>query len=326
MTSSRRRFLYLAVGAAALPTLSGRARAQPYPQQPIRIIFPFAAGGSGDGLARLIADKMHAALGRVVIVENRTGGAGRLGVMAVKNAPPDGGTLLISPIAPMAVYQHVYKALEYDPIRDFAAVSQLATFDLALAVGPHIAATSLNELVAWVKADPSRAAFGSPAAGTLPHFFGVLFGRAASLELRHVAYRGSAATLSDLMAGHVPMVFTTISDLVELHRSQRVRILATSGKERSLFVPDVPTFREAGMEIEGTSWFGVFVPAKTPADTVERYSGIVAAAVRSPEIRERLMAYGLQPTGTSAAEFAAIQKADSVHWAQAVALSGFTMD
>jgi tripartite-type tricarboxylate transporter receptor subunit TctC len=205
-------------------------------------------------------------------------------------------------------------------------VSQLATFDFAVAVAPQVPAASLKELVAWVKADPARAAFGSPAAGALPHFFGILFGRAAGLELRHVAYRGSAAALTDLAAGHVPMVFTTISDLVELHKGGRVRILATSGAERSPFTPDVATFREAGFDIQGSAWYGVLAPARTPADVVDRTSKILADAVRVPEVRERLLAYGLQPTGTSAQEFAAIQKADSERWAPAVKASGFTAD
>ena len=295
-------------------------------EQAIRIIYPFAAGGSGDGLARLIGDKMRAALNRPVIVENRTGGAGRPGVVAVKNAAPDGGTLLITPIAPMAVYQHVYKNLEYDPIRDFAAVSQIATFDMALAVGPKVPVASLQELIAWVKADPSRAAFGSPGAGTLPHFFGLLVGRAAGVDLRHVPYKGSAATLTDLTAGHVPMVFTTISDFVEMHQAKRIRILATSGAERSPFVPDVPTFREAGFDIQGTSWYGAFAPVRTPRQTVDRLSTIMAAAVRMSDVRDRFLGWGLQPTGTSAAEFAAIQKADSERWAPAVKASGFSAD
>jgi tripartite-type tricarboxylate transporter receptor subunit TctC len=294
--------------------------------QPIRIIFPFAAGGSGDGLSRLIADQMRAALKRSVIVENRTGAAGRPGVAAVKNAAPDGNTLLITPIAPMAVYQHVYRKLEFDPIKDFAPVSQLATFDFAVAVGPKVPATSLKELVAWVKADPSRAAFGSPGAGTLPHFFGLLFGHAAGIELRHVPYKGSAATLTDLAAGHVPMVFTTISDLVEMHKAKRARILATSGAKRSPFVPDVPTFREAGFNIQGTSWFGAFAPAKTPREIVDRYSAIMAAAVKTPDVSKRFLAWGLQPTGTTAAQFAAIQKADSERWAPAVKASKFSAD
>ncbi len=320
----RRRQLLQLVLPAIFDLLPIPASAQV--EQSIRIVYPFAAGGSGDALARMIGDKMGAALGRSVVVENRTGGAGRIGVTAVKNAPPDGSTLLITPIAPMAVYQHVYKSLDYDPINDFAAVSQLATYDFGLAVGPQIPAHSLKELVAWVKADAARAAFGTPSTGDLTHFLGVLFGRAAGLDLRHVAYRGSAAALPDLIAGHIPMVFTTISDLVEMHKAKSIRILASSGKERSQFTPDVPTFREAGYDIEGSGWYGAFAPAKTPAATVQRFSAIMAAAVRAPEVNERLRAFGLRPTGTSAAELAAIQRADSERWASTVKASGFTPD
>lgn len=317
-----RHFVGPIVLAAVLAWLPGA----PAQEQPVRIIFPFAAGGSGDGLARLIGEKMRAALNRAVIVENRTGAAGRPGVAAVKNAAPDGGTLLIAPIAPMVLYQHVYKNLEYDPIKDFAAVSQIATFDLAVAVGPQVPAASLQELVAWVKADPARAAFGSPGAGTLPHFFGVLVGRAAGVELRHVPYKGSAATLTDLAAGHLPMVFTTVSDLVEMHKARRIRILATSGTERSPFVSDVPTLREAGFDIQGTAWYGAFAPVRTPREMVDRYSTIMAAAVRMSDVRDRFLGWGLQPTGTTAAEFAAIQQADSERWAPAVKASGFSAD
>jgi tripartite-type tricarboxylate transporter receptor subunit TctC len=295
-------------------------------EQAIRIIYPFAAGGAGDGLARLIADKMRTALNRPVIVENRTGAAGRPGVAAVKNAAPDGNTLLITPIAPMAVYQHVYRKLEFDPIKDFEPVSQVATFDMAVAIGPKVPATSLKELIAWVKADPSRGAFGSPGSGTLPHFFGLQVGHAAGIELRHIPYKGSAATLTDLAAGHVPMVFTAISDLVEMHKAKRIRILATSGAKRSPFVPEVPTFGEAGFDIQGTSWYGAFVPAKTPRAIVDRYSKIIAAAARMPDVTKRFLTWGLQPTGTTAAEFAAIQKADSERWAPAVKASKFSAD
>jgi tripartite-type tricarboxylate transporter receptor subunit TctC len=306
----------------ALLVVNG-ARAQ---EQPIRIIFPFAAGGAGDGLTRLMADKMRAALNRSVIVENRTGAAGRPGVAAVKNAAPDGSTLLVTPIAPMAVYQHVYKNLEYDPIKDFAPVSQIATFDFAVAVGPKVPATTLKELVAWVKADAARGSFGSPGAGTLLHFVGVLFGRAAGVELRHVPYKGSAATLTDLAAGHVPMVFTAISDLVEMHKAKRIRILASSGAARSPFASEVPTFREAGFDVQAAGWYGAFAPARTPRETVDRYSAIMAAAVRMPDVRDRFLGWGLQPTGTTAAEFAAIQKADAERWGPAVKASGFSAD
>jgi tripartite-type tricarboxylate transporter receptor subunit TctC len=310
------------VAVLMLVPATAPARAQ-VGEQPIRIVFPFAGGGSGDGLARLIADRMRQSLNRPVIVENRTGASGRLGVQAVKAAAPDGNTLLITPIAPLAIYQHVYPSLDYDPIADFAPVAQVATFDFGVAVGPQIAAKSLKELVAWAKANPAQANFGIPAAGSLPHFLGVMFGRAAGIDLRAVPYRGSAAALTDLVGGQIAMVFTTTSDLVEMHKAGRIRGLATSDKQRSPFLPDLPTFREAGYDLEATGWYGMFAPARTPADVVERLNRAIVAAVRLPEVQERLKAFGLQPTGTSAQEFAAIQKADSARWAPAVKASGF---
>jgi tripartite-type tricarboxylate transporter receptor subunit TctC len=320
----RRQFLQLALSATT-GLLPIRASAQLL-EQPIRIIFPFAAGGSGDTLARLVADKMRPALSRSVIVEDRAGGAGRIGVAAVKNAAPNGSTLLITPIAPMAVYPHVYKSLGYDPFNDFVAVSQLVTFDFGLAVGPQVPAHSLAELVAWVKADPERAAYGGPSTGDLTHFLGVLFGRSSGLELRHVAYRGTVPAATDLVAGQIPIVIAPLSDLAEMHKALRVRILASSGKERSQFTPGVPTFREEGYDIEGTSWYGSFAPAKTPTRTIDGLSTIMATAVHAPDVRERLLAFGLVPTGSSAAELAAIHKSDSERWASAVKLSGFTAD
>ena len=291
--------------------------------EPIRIIFPFAAGGSGDALARLIADKMHASLNRPVIVENRTGAAGRIAVQAVKTAAPDGNTLLITPIAPVAIYQHVYKSLDYDPIHDFEPLSQLATFDFGVAVGQQVPAKSLKELVAWAKGDPARTNFGMPAAGSLPHFLGIMFGRAAGVDLRAIIYRGSAAALADLVAGHIPMLFTTTSDMVEMQRAGRIRVLATSDQQRSPFLPDVPTFRESGYDLVATGWYAMFAPAKTPADVVARLNQAIVAAVKAPDVRERMLAAGLQPTGTSAAELGQIQRRDSEFWAPAIKASGF---
>ena len=167
-----------------------------------------------------MAEQMRIALSRPVIVENRTGAAGRIGVQAVKAAAPDGNTVLLTPIAPMSVFQHVYPNLGYDPINDFKPITQIATFDLAVAVGPGSEAKSLKELVAWLKANPTQANYGMPAAGSLPHFFGVLFGRAAGVDLKSVIYRGSAAALTDLMGGQVPVVFTTTTDLLPLHKGR----------------------------------------------------------------------------------------------------------
>lgn len=293
-------------------------------EQPIKIVFPFAAGGSGDALARLLAEHLRAGLNRTVIVENVTGAAGRIGTRAVANAAPDGNTLLLTPIAPVAVYPHVYKDLGYDPFTELRPVSHVAAFEFGIAIGPKVPVKSLKELVDWAKANPKEASYGSPAAGSLPHFFGVLFGRAVGIEFVHIAYRGSAPALSDLAGGQVPVVVTTTSDLLAMHNAGRVRILATSDAKRSPLVPDVPTFKEAGYDIEGAAWYGVFAPAKTPDAIVERYNKILVAALKLPDVKERLLKMGLYATGTSAAEFARIQKADSERWAPAVKASGFT--
>jgi len=315
--------LFLIAVLALAGLVSSPAAAQ-LGEQPVRIIFPFAGGGSGDALARLLAEHLRMALNQPVIVENRAGAQGRLGVQAVKTAAADGKTLLLTPVAPMSIYSHVYKSLAYDPVADFEPVAQVATFDFALAVGPQVPAKTLKELVDWVKANPTQGSYGTPAAGSLPHFFAVSFARTAGLDLRHVGYRGSAAALTDLVAGQIPIVVTTTSDLLEMHKAGRVRVLATSDKQRSPFLPELPTFKEAGYAIEGSGWYGVYVPAKTPPAAIEPLTKALAAAVRKPEVKERLLAFGLQPTGTSAAELARIQKADSDLWAPAVKASGFT--
>jgi tripartite-type tricarboxylate transporter receptor subunit TctC len=317
-----RRLILAALVTAAVMT-AGASYAQ-LVEQPVKIIFPFAAGGSGDALSRLIAERMHAGLNHPVIVEDRTGAAGRLGVAAVKAAAPDGNTLLLTPVAPISIYSLVYPKLDYDPFNDFAPITQLGTFDFGLAVGPQANVQSLKELVEWCKANPAKANYAIPAAGSLPHFLGVMFGREAKLELHHVPYRGSAAGLADVVAGHVPMIVTTTADLVQMAKAGRIRVLATSDKQRSPFLPDVPTFREAGYDLVATGWYGMFAPAKTPPDVIERLNTVIVAAVRSPDVKDRLLAFGLEPTGTSSAEFTKIVKADSETWAPAVKASGFT--
>jgi len=309
---------------SAFTFLPSLAASQPS-DQPVRIVFPFAVGSSGDILARVIAETLGVGLNRAVIVENKTGAAGLIGIRAVKDAAADGTTLLIAPIAPMSVYQHVYKSLPYDPIKDFQPIAQIATFDFGVAVGPQVPARSVGELVTWLQANPAQANYGTPAAGTLPHFFAVLFGSAAGLNLQHIPFRGGAAALTALMGGQIPIVFTSTDSLTELHKAGRIRVLATSDKERSPFLPEVPTFQEAGYNIEGRGWFGVFAPAGTPAATVERLNKLIVSAIQAPDVRKRILALGLQPTGTSAAAFAAIQRADSELWAPAVKASGFTI-
>jgi tripartite-type tricarboxylate transporter receptor subunit TctC len=306
--------------AFAAPSL---ARAQ---SGTIRIIFPYAAGGSGDALCRLVADKMSKSLGQSVIVEERTGGSGRIGVSAVKNAAPDGNTLLITPFAAMTIFPHAYRTLDYNPFTDFVPISQLVAFDFGIAVGPGVPAKTPKELVAWLKANPQKAQYGSPGAGALPHFFGLEFGKAVGVPMTHIAYKGSVPALTDLVGGQIPMVSSTVSDLLQLHKAGKIHIIATSGTERTELTPEVPTFKESGINIVGTGWYGAFAPAKTPADTVARLNKAMVAAVKEPDVKAKLLAYTFRVTGTSSGELGRIQKADSDQWAPVVKASGFVAD
>ena len=324
----RRRAFFPAFGASLAVALRANSQAplSPGGDKPLRFVIPYAAGGGGDSLIRLMSDSLRTSLGRPVLVESRPGAAGRLGVQSVKEAPADGSVLLFVPIAPMSVFPHVYETLGYDALADFRPVSQIATFDLGMAVGPAVSSTSVKELVEWLKANPGKASYGTPAAGSLPHFFALMFGRAAGVELRHVPYKGNGPGLADVMGGHLPLFFTSTPDLVEFHKAGRLRVLATSGRERSVVLPEVPTFAESGYAIEGTGWYAVFAPAKTPDDRVASLSEAIVAASRTPSVVERMQLLGLRPTGTTPAELGRIQRADLDRWGPVIRASGFKAD
>jgi tripartite-type tricarboxylate transporter receptor subunit TctC len=290
---------------------------------PIRIVSPYQAGGVGDATARMIAESMRAGLKRTVIVENKAGAAGRIGVQAVKDSAPDGTVLLFTPIAPMAIFTHVYDKLGYDPVADFVPISQVATFDLAIAVGAKVPSRSLSELVAWLRANPNETTYGSPAAGSLPHFLAVSFAQATKVDLHHVAYKGNSQAIIDLIGGHLPLFFTSTQDLVETHKAGQLRVLATSGAQRSRALPEVPTFMESGYRISGEGWYGVYAPAKTPTEIVAQLNASIVTAVKEAKLRDRLISLGLVPTGTSGPELARIQKADSELWGPIIKASGF---
>ena len=298
--------------------------AQSYPERPVKIVAGTAAGGQSDRLARLVAQGLGRIWGEAVVVEARAGADGTIAAEYVAHSPPDGYTLLLAGQSNLALVAAQGRDIRYDPIADFAPICQVSVFDFGIAVGPQLEAKTLQDLVAWAKANPSQASFAIPGAGALPHFLGVMFARTAGIELRAVPYRGSAAGLADLIAGHIPIEITTTSDLVQMHKAGRIRVLATSDKARSPFLPDVPTFAEAGYNLVATGWYGMFAPAKTPPDIVARLNAVIVDAVHAADTRDRLLAFGLQPTGTTAAEFAAIQKAASEQWAPAVKASGFT--
>ena len=290
---------------------------------PIKVIYPFAAGGSGDVLTRIVADQISAALGTATIVENRTGAAGRIAAKGIASAPPDGMTLLLASSPMMVIYPHSYAVLDYDPIKDFAPIAATAAFDIALAVGPNSTARSVSELVTWVKANPAQGSYGSPGAGGLGHFGAVMFATATQLELRHVTYRGSGAVVTDLVAGQLPMAVLPPGDLTELHKSGKVRALASAGPQRSTFLPDVPTFRQAGIDMVGQGWYGLYAPARTPQDIIARLNKAVVDSLARPDVRERIAKLSLEPIPSSPEGLAELQKADTARWGPVVKASGF---
>ncbi len=304
---------------AALAAIAGTASGAGATAQPatVRVVFPFAAGGSGDMLARIIADAIRESSGRAAIVENRTGAGGRIGIKAVAASPPDGGMLLLTPVAPISVFPHIFgEKLEYDPFKDLAPISLVATFDFALAVANRVPARNLRELATWLKANPGEQSFGSPGAGTLPHLFGLRFSEASGLDLRHVAYRGSAAALTDLVAGQVPIVSTTTADVVQQHKAGTIRVLATSAEQP--FLPDVPTFVKEGYAIEGYGWYGLYAPAGTSPDWLGQVARSVAAHIARPENRDRMLAAGMVPDGGGGDKLSLIQRADSDRWGDVI--------
>lgn len=289
-----------------------------------RVIYPYAPGGVGDASARFVADVLSKGLGRAFIVENRAGAGGRTGTRAVADAAPDGNTLGFVTVALMSVFPIVYPSLNYDPVADFTPVSQVARFDIAMASGPMVNANSLKDFVAWGKANPDKGFYSTPAAGSLPHFFAVSVGEATGINLQHVPYAGPAPAINDVIAGQLPMVVSTTSDVSELHKAGRLRILATSGNKRSAIVPDVPTLKELGHNVEGYGWYAVVAPAKTPQTVIERLNKVIADAMREPTNRERFEMLGMEPTGTSSTELAQIIKSDQEKWTPVVKASGFT--
>lgn len=291
--------------------------------QPLRIVYPFAAGGSGDAVARIIAERLQKNLGKAVIVDNKTGAGGRIGAQAVKQAPPDGSVLLLGGSSQMTLQPHTTRDLGYDVFSDFVPVSQLVTFDLALAVSRDVPARSVQELATWLKRNPDQAAYGSPGAGTIPFFAGQELGRTLGLPLRHVAYRGTPAALPDLLAGRLPMYIAAAAELVEHHKREAIRILATTSAARSPFLPDTPTLKESGLDVEAPGWFAFYAPAATPAATVAVLEKTIVAAAHSPDIEQKIQALGYQVAGTNAADLKRIQQAEFERWATIVRTSGY---
>jgi tripartite-type tricarboxylate transporter receptor subunit TctC len=310
---------------AAAGSLGLAARAQGPPKLG-KIVVGFPAGGSNDVIARLLAEKMQGRYADALIVENKVGAGGRLGVDAVRRAPADGGTILQTPGSILTLYPHIYKSLPYDALRDLTPVSSVCTLDFALVVGPAAPVKTIGEYVDWCKASPRQAIYGSPATGASPHFVGLMFGQAAGLDMMHVGYKGAAPAVQDLIGGQIPAYFGVLPDVSPHLKGGRVRVLATSGSRRSAITPDVPTFQEAGFkDVSVQEWYGILLPANAPERIVSSLNHAIQQALRDPEVLERFKALNVDAAASTAAAFAERIRIERVRWAPIVKASGFKM-
>jgi tripartite-type tricarboxylate transporter receptor subunit TctC len=318
----------------AIASLSGAALA-PWPMRVFaqaggnaRIIVGFAAGGGADLTARVLAEKMREAMpGMQITVENRTGAAGKIAVDALRGAPADGRTLLLAPLVTPVLSQLTFANPGYDPGKDLAPVGMVGHFQFCIAVGAAHPAKTMGEFIAWLKANPAKANFGSPSPGSLPHFFGVMLGRSIGVDVVHVPYKGGAPMLTDLMGGQIASGIDTVGEMVELNRSGKIRILASFAPKRFSQLPDVPTMTELGFaDAVGSGWYSLWAKAGTPAAEVSAWNKALNAALANAEVKEKFNTWGTEAAPGTPEELEKTRLADIARWRPVVAASGFKAD
>jgi tripartite-type tricarboxylate transporter receptor subunit TctC len=322
---SRRSLLKLSAIAASA-TIAPFSVSQAQEKVPLKIIVGFPPGGSADILARLVAERIKGPLDRPVVVENKPGAGGRIALDTVRTAAPDGNTILLAPMGPFVLFPHTFKKLNYDAFTDFTPISQVANFQFAITAGAATTAKNIGELVSMAKADAKNANYGTAGAGTVPHFLGVMLSDAAGVPMTHVPFQGGAPAMVALVGGHVSYVVDTLTESLELHKSGRARVIAVSAATRAPQLPDVPTLREQGLNMEATGWFGVFGPAKLPTDVINKVSAAIALAMKEKDTQERLIKLGYEAVGSTPAALAIAHRADYARWEKPIKASGFTAD
>jgi tripartite-type tricarboxylate transporter receptor subunit TctC len=309
--------------------LPGTAQAQPankpggvYPSRPIRLIVPFAPGGSNDIMARLVGQKLSESMGGQIVVDNRAGGSGIIGTDIAAKAAPDGYTLLMMSLT-FAVNPSLFRKLPYNTEKDLTPVTLVASAPLMLVVHPSIPVKSVQDFLAYAKANPGKLNFGSGGPGTTPHLAGEMLKLMAGVQMTHVPYKGGGPALTDLMGGQIQLMLENIPSTLPLAKSGRLRALAVSGLKRSALVPDLPTLDEAGLKgYEIVGWNGLFVPAGTPWNIVTHLHAEAARALAQSDVKERLTTMGAEGVGSSPEEFRAFVKAEISKWAKVVKEAG----
>ncbi len=314
------RILALVVACLLLPH-TALVHAQAWPAKSIRFIVSFPPGGSADIIARALAQKLSESLGQQVLVDNRAGAGGNIGVDLAAKSAPDGYTIVLGAAGAIAINQSLMGSLPYDPLKDLAPISLLATIPIVLAVHPSTPANSVRELIALAKAKPL--AFASAGNGTAMHLSGELFKLRTGLDLQHVPYKGSGPAVTDLMGGQVPVAFVDLSSALPHIRSGKVRGLAVASGKRTITAPEIPTIAESGVSgYDAVGWFGLFAPAGTPRDIINRLNAEVRRIMQLPDVRERALASGAEPAADTPEEFAAYIRTEIPKWAEVVKVSG----
>ncbi|OGI40481.1 MAG: hypothetical protein A2V91_01770 [Candidatus Muproteobacteria bacterium RBG_16_64_10] len=295
--------------------------AQSYPNRPVRFVVPFAPGGSTDTLARILSQRLADALGQQVVVDNRSGGNGNIGMEIVAHAAPDGHTIVLGYIANLAIGPSLYAKLPFDPVKDFAPVTQLATSPNVLVAHPSVAASSLQELIALAKTKPVN--FASAGVASVGHLTGELLNNLAGIRMVHVPYKGSGQAVTDLLGGHVQLMFSGFSSTLPHIKAGKLRALAVTGIERSAALPEVPTIAEQGFpKFEATAWYGVLAPANTPKPVIRRLHGELVRILKLPDVGQRLGGLGFEIVGSTPEQFGAYIKTEITKWAKVVKASG----
>jgi tripartite-type tricarboxylate transporter receptor subunit TctC len=312
-----RKSLLVAVPMLALTLASGFVHAQSYPARAVRLVVGFPPGGANDTLARLLGERLQQRLAQPFLVENRPGANAIIATEAVAKSAPDGHTLLVGASGAMTFNPGLYPKLPYDPIRDFAPITMIGSFPLVLAVHPSVPATSVRELVALAKAQPGKLNY---AAGSTPFQLAAeLLKLQASVDIGHIPYKGSAAAVAAVMSGEVTMLFVDSPPIVQQIRAGKLRGLAVTAAARQPTLPDLPTMAEAGLaDFVVTLWTSLFAPAGTPAAIVARLRDEVAASLREPEVRDRMLALGIEPVGNTPEELARVLKDDLDRWTRVI--------
>ncbi|MDB5856802.1 MAG: transporter substrate-binding protein [Ramlibacter sp.] len=309
---------------AALATLLALAALAAQAQEgPLRIVVGYAPGGATDKVARIVGEKLQAKLGVTVIVENRTGAGGRLAAQQVKAAKPGDNVLMVGNPAVMVVAPLVFKDNGYDAEHDFVPVSHVNDYEFGLAVASAVPVRELSHLLAWLRANPAQANFGVPATGSLPHFFALMTGDKAGVKAQVIGYRGSGPLLADLLGGQVPVAFDTLDGLIPQAEAGKLRVLASSGARRSPAAPNVPTFKEAGLDLVAIGWNTFFAPASMPQAKVQQYAAAIHDVMRDPDTQRKFADAKMTPVVATQAQTAAMLKAYRAQWAPVVQKSGY---